>query len=254
MDPNEIEEKKPDSNDLPLLDHLEELRQRLIRVFATILIFSIVAYIFSDKLVDILVKPVGTAYFREPTGAFMVRIKMAAFCGIVASVPVILYHFWKFVVPGLYERESKYLFPIIIFGTLFFFGGAAFCFFLVMPIAMTFLTEYGTETLKPLIDIKEYFSFVFWLCLAFGAVFELPIIAFFLGKLGIINSRFLAKGRRYAVVLILVLGMVLTPPDMFSQLMLAIPLYLLYEISIIVVKLTGRREKREDETQSTRVE
>lgn len=254
MDPNEIEERESNSGDLPLLDHLEELRQRLIRVFATILIFSIIAYIFSDRLVDILVKPVGTVYFREPTGAFMVRVKMAAFCGIMASVPVILYHFWKFVVPGLYERESKYLFPIVIFGTLFFFGGAAFCFFLVMPIAMHFLTQYGTENLKPLIDIKEYFSFVFWICLAFGAVFELPIIAFFLGKLGIITSRFLSKGRRYAIVTILFVGMVLTPPDIFSQLMLAVPLYLLYEISIFVVRFTGRREKREDDSQATPVD
>lgn len=229
--------------DLPLLEHLEELRQRLIRIFASILIFSIVAYVFSDKLVDVLVKPVGEVFFREPTGAFLVRIKISAFCGIMISVPVFLYHFWKFVVPGLYAHEAKYLTPIIFFGTIFFFGGSAFCFFLVVPIAMTFLKEFGTENLKPLIDIKEYFSFVFWMCLAFGAVFELPIVSFFLGKLGIIRSQMLARGRRYAVVIILFLAMVLTPPDIFSQFMLAVPLYVLYEVSIVVVRMTGRREK-----------
>ena len=180
--------------DLPLLEHLEELRQRLIRVFASVLIFSIIAYVFSDRLVDLVVRPAGVVYFREPTGAFMVRIKISLFLGILASMPVLLYHFWKFVVPGLYEHESRYLTPIIVFGTLFFFGGAAFCFFLVVPIAMDFLQEFATENLKAWIDIKEYFSFVFWLCLAFGAVFELPIVAFFLGRIGIISSRMLSRG------------------------------------------------------------
>jgi sec-independent protein translocase protein TatC len=243
MDPDRIEEPKSSSSDLPLLDHLEELRQRLIRAMASILIFSIIAYIFSDRLVDLVVKPVGVVYFREPTGAFMVRIKISLFLGILASVPVLLYHFWKFVVPGLYEHEAKYLTPIIVFGTLFFFGGAAFCFFLVVPIAMEFLKEFGTENMKAWIDIKEYFSFVMWLCLAFGAVFELPILSFFLGKIGIITSKMLSKGRRYAIIGILVLATVITPPDVFSQVMLGVPLYILYEVSIVVVRLTGRREE-----------
>lgn len=245
MDLKEIEGESKHLGDLPLLDHLEELRQRLIIAAASILIFSIIAYVFSDILVDRLVRPVGVVYFREPTGAFMVRIKVSLFCGIMVSVPVLLYHFWKFVVPGLYEREVKYLFPIVFFGTVFFFGGASFCFFLVVPMAMSFLKDFGTENMKAWIDIKEYFSFVFWICLAFGAVFELPIIAFFMGKLGIINSRFLSRGRGYAIVIILVVAMILTPPDVFSQVMLAVPLYVLYEISIIVVRLTGRREARE---------
>lgn len=244
MDEPKPEGGQRESSDLPLLEHLEELRQRLIRVFASVLIFSIIAYIFSDTLVDYLVKPVGTVYFRDPTGAFLARIKVSLFVGVMISIPIILYHFWKFVVPGLYAHEARYLTPIIIFGTIFFFGGAAFCFFLVVPIAMEFLKGFGTENLQAWIDIKEYFSFVIWMCLAFGAVFELPILSFFLGKIGIINSRLLAKGRRYAIVAILIVGTVLTPPDVFSQLMLAIPLYFLYEVSIVVVRMTGRREPK----------
>jgi len=235
--------------DMPFLDHIEELRQRLISVLATLLIGSIIAYVFSEGLVDLLVKPVGVVYFREPTGAFMVRIKVSVFLAILACVPLILYHFWKFVAPGLYARESRSLLPVITLGTLFFFTGTAFCFLLVVPLAMDFLTGFSTDNVKAWIDIREYFSFVFWMCLAFGAVFELPIVSFFLGRVGLIPSKQLARGRRYAVVGILFVGMIITPPDAFSQMMLAVPLYLLYEVSIVVVRLTGleRDEKQEKE-------
>jgi len=229
------------SVDMPFLDHIEELRQRLIRIFASVIIFSIIAYVFSEHLLNILVDPAGVVYFREPTGAFMVRVKVSLFCGIAVSVPVILYHFWRFIVPGLYSHESRSLFPVVTLGTVFFFGGASFCFLLVVPLAMEFLTGFGSENVKAWIDVNEYFSFVFWMCLAFGAVFELPIISYFLGRLGLISHHLLAKGRRYAVLAILILGAVITPPDIISQLMLAVPLYLLYEVSIIVVRLTGRR-------------
>lgn len=174
----------------------------------------------------------------------MIRLKVSMFAGLAMAVPVVLYQFWMFVLPGLYEREIKYLLPITVFGTLFFFGGASFCFFIVVPHAITFLTQFGTENVKPLIDVSDYFSFVFWLCIAFGAVFQLPIIAFFLGKVGLVTSRALSRGRRYAIVIILIVAALITPtPDAFSQLLLAIPLYLLYEVSIIVVRLTGAREQ-----------
>ncbi|MCK4856599.1 MAG: twin-arginine translocase subunit TatC [candidate division Zixibacteria bacterium] len=246
MNPQRFEANDHDTDDLPLLEHLEELRQRLIRILASLLIFSIISYLFSDYLLDQVVKPVGVVYFREPTGAFMVRIKISLFCGIMISVPVILYHFWKFVVPGLYAREIKHLLPVVMFGTLFFFGGAAFCYLVVVPIAMDFLKSFATENVKAWIDIKEYFSFVIYMCLAFGVVFELPIISYFFGKIGIVTSKMLSRWRRYALVIILVLAMVLTPPDVFSQMLLALPLYLLYEVSIIVVRLTGRREEKPD--------
>ncbi|MFH2054978.1 MAG: twin-arginine translocase subunit TatC, partial [bacterium] len=176
-------------SEMPLLEHLEELRQRLIRIFASVLIFSIVTYIFADYLLEYLVAPIGTVYFREPTGAFMVRLKLSFAGGILASVPVILFHFWRFISPGLYKHEIRSVIPIILFGTLFFFGGAAFCYLLVIPIALNFLQSFATESIQPWIDIKEYFSFVIYLCLAFGVVFELPVISYFLGKVGIITSR-----------------------------------------------------------------
>jgi sec-independent protein translocase protein TatC len=241
---------KSELSEMPLLEHLEELRQRLIRVFVSILIFAIVTYIFADYLLEYLVKPMGTVYFRDPTGAFMVRLKLSFAGGILCSVLVILYHFWRFVSPGLYKHEIRSVLPVILFGTLFFFGGAAFCYLLVIPIALSFLQSFATESIQPWIDIKEYFSFVIYLCLAFGVVFELPVVSYFLGRVGIITSRFLIKGRRFALLFILIAGALLTPPDIFSQLALAIPLYLLYEVSIIVVKLTGRREPRQQQNQS----
>ena len=233
--------------DVPLLEHLEELRQRLIRVFASVLIFSIVTYIFAEYLQEYLVKPIGTVYFRDPTGAFMVRIKLAFAGGILVSIPVILYHFWRFVSPGLYRHEIRSVLPIMFFGTIFFFGGAAFCYLIVIPLALAFLQSFATESILPWIDIKEYFSFVIWLCLAFGVVFELPVVSYFLGRVGIITSSWLRRGRRYAIIIILVTGALLTPPDIFSQVALAVPVYLLYEVSIIVVRITGRREPRQQE-------
>jgi sec-independent protein translocase protein TatC len=231
-------------SDMPLLEHLEELRQRLIRIFAFVIVFTIATYVFSEYIVDFMVEPVGTVYFREPTAAFLVRLKAALFGGVMLSVPVVLYHLWRFVAPGLYQHEAKSVLPIMLFGTLFFFGGASFCFFVVVPAALQFLQGFATDTVRPWIDIKEYFSFILWMCLAFGVVFELPVVSFFLGKAGVISSRWLAKGRRYAIAIMLVAGALLTPPDIFSQVALAIPLYFLYEVSIIVVRLTGRREKK----------
>jgi sec-independent protein translocase protein TatC len=152
---------------------------------------------------------------------------------------------WQFVVPGLYDSEVRVVVPVVIFSTLFFLSGAAFCFFLVMPVGIKFLLGFGTEKMKPLIAIGSYVSFVGWMTVAFGAVFQLPIVSFFLGRLGIISSRMMRRGRRYAVVGILFVAAAVTPsPDVFSQLMLAGPLYLLYEASVVLVRLTGRREER----------
>lgn len=229
---------------LPFLEHIEELRWRLIKVIVAIIVFAIGAYFFADKLIDYLVKPVGTVYFRNPTGAFMIRVKVAGFAGLVLATPVVLYQFWMFVIPGLYKREIKYLVPVTILGTLFFIGGGAFCFFLVVPQAMQFLQSFATDTLKPLIDVSDYFSFVFWMCVAFGAVFQLPIVAYFLGRIGLISSSTLSRGRRFALIAILVVSALITPtPDAFSMLLLAVPLYILYEISIVVVRLTAVRKE-----------
>ena len=156
---------------------------------------------------------------------------------------MIFYHLWKFVVPGLFAKEVKLIIPVVISSTVFFLIGAAFCFLMVLPMSIKFLMGFGTDKLKPMIQIKDYVSFVSYMTLAFGAVFELPIVSYFLGRIGIINSGTLIKGRKYAAVAILIVAAIITPtPDVFTQLMLAGPLYFLYEVSIIVLKLTAKKK------------
>ncbi len=233
--------------EMGFLDHLEELRSRIIKVLLSVLIFSIITYFFSERVIDFLARPVAKVYFFSPTEAFAVRIKMSIILGIILSVPVIFYQVWQFVVPGLFQREIKAAVPAVVFSTLFFFIGGTFCFFIVLPTAIKFLMGFGTEKLEPMIKIGSYISFVSYTTLAFGAVFELPIVSYFLGKLGIITDKTLRKGRRYAVLGILIVAATITPPDLFSQIMLAIPLYILYEISIVVLKITQKKKETEAE-------
>jgi len=242
-----MEKKKTEP--MSFLDHLEELRFRIIKCLASILIFSIAAYIFSDQIYTILQIPLYKAvpdiklhYFKVTEG-FTIRVKMSLLAGMIVSVPVILYQIWQFVVPGLYEREKRMVVPVVAAGSIFFLLGAIFCFFVVLPRAIAFLSNVAFEGLEPTWMIQEYFSFMMRMILAFGVAFELPIVCFFLGQLGIINSKLMAKGRRYALVAIVILAAIITPPDVFSQVVLALPVYLLYELSILVVKLTGRKSR-----------
>jgi sec-independent protein translocase protein TatC len=228
------------------LEHLEELRGRIIKSLFSIILFSIAAYFFSERLIDFVSKPIPELYFMSPTEAFAIRIKLSLIAGIIVSVPVIFYHLWRFVVPGLFAREIKLVVPVVLASTLFFLIGATFCFLLVLPLSIKFLLGFGTDKLKPMIKIGDYVSFVSYLILAFGAVFELPVIAYFLGKLGIITPQTLKRGRRYAIVGMLVMSAFITPPDMFSQLMLTGPLYFLYEVSIIVVRIVQKKKSKEE--------
>lgn len=229
--------------EMPFLAHLEELRWRIIKSLISILLFSVIAYIFSDKVLDFLTKSVDNIYFTAPTEAFAVRIKISLIAGLILSFPVVFYQLWQFVVPGLMDKEAKMVIPAVIFATFFFVGGAVFCFYLVLPVGIKFLLSFQTDKLKPWLSVKDYISFISWMILAFGLVFQLPIVSYFLGKVGIITHQTLSKGRKYAIVIILILAAALTPsPDVFSQLMLAVPLYFLYEVSIILVKVTNKNK------------
>lgn len=232
-----------DPREMSFWDHLEELRRRLIKAVGAVLLLSIVSYIFSDWLIGAMTRYIDAVYFMGPTEAFAVKIKVSLFAGLVLAVPVVLYQLWQFIVPGLYAHEVRLVVPVVFFSSLFFVGGASFCYFLVLPAGLQFLLGFGTEKMQPLISVGQYISFVGWMTMAFGVVFQLPIVFFFLGRLGIVSSATLRRGRRYAVVGILIVAAAVTPsPDVFSQLLLAGPLYLLYEASVILVRLTGRRE------------
>jgi sec-independent protein translocase protein TatC len=231
--------------EMSFLDHLEELRLRIIKSLVAVIVFAIGAYFISDWLVNIVSAPLQDVgvYFKAPAEAFLVRLKISIFAGAVVAVPVLFYQVWMFVGPGLYKTEIKIVIPIVVTSTIFFLIGGGFCFFYVVPLAMRFLLSFATDNMQPMIMIGDYISFVGMMVLAFGLVFELPVASFILGRMGVIDHKLLGKGRRYAVIGILILGSILTPPDIISQLLLAGPLYLLYEISIIVVRFTGTKNE-----------
>lgn len=237
--------------EMPFLDHLEELRWRIIKILAALVVASIACYVFSDFLFEWLRWPLQRAVpdgsidlnFLKVGEGFTVRIKLSILAGIFISIPVTIYQVWRFVMPGLYDREKRVVVPLVASSSLLFLIGAAMCFIWVLPFTINFLLGIAPEDVKPVLTINEYLNFVMWTTLAYGLVFQLPIVAFFLGRLGIINSRFLAKGRRYAIVGIAVIAAIVTPPDIFSMTMMGLPLYLLYEISILILLITGKRER-----------
>jgi len=185
----------------------------------------------------------------------MVHIKVALFAGIILSLPVIFYQLWQFVAPGLYKKEQKYVPMIVFFSTFSFMVGALFCYFIIIPYGLNFLLNFNTDQFKASIQIKEYLKFVTLLILVFGVIFELPLLSYFLTKMGIVTPEFLRTKRRYGIVTIFILAAVLTPPDVFTQLCLAGPLILLYEISIWVSKLVSKnRNKEEEKTQANQDE
>jgi sec-independent protein translocase protein TatC len=234
--------EKPGRVAMPFLEHLEELRRRLIISIASVLVISIGGYFLSDVIVEFLTRPIDKVYFMGVTEAFAVKIKVSLFFGLFASLPVIFYQAWRFVLPGLTRKEVVMVLPMTVAMTVFFFLGASFCFFVVLPVGITFLLGFGTESLEPMIAIGRYVSFVGWMTISFGLVFELPVVTFLLGRLGVVDAPMLRKGRRYAIVGILIVAAVATPsPDMFSQLMLAGPLYLLYELSVALVAISARK-------------
>jgi len=243
MEQPEKETQSKEVYSLSFVDHLEELRWRLFKAALAIVIMAIVAFYFSDQLFLFLIKPLGEIklHVTEVTGSFYAYLKVSFFAGIFGSLPVVFYQLWMFISPGLYKHEKKVVIPLVAISSVLFIGGAAFCYYIVLPLALTFLIGFSGEILNPIITVGSYISFTGLLLMAFGFSFELPIVAFFLGKIGLISSKFMAKGRRYAIITILILGAVITPPDIFTQVLLAIPIYLLYEISIIIVKLTGKR-------------
>lgn len=234
---------------MPFLDHLEELRWRLIKSIVAVVISAIAIYFFSDKVLALLIKPYNDAaaqlnkpniqslIFLTPTGGFMVRIKLSVFAGLLVALPIIFYQLWQFIVPGLLEKEKKYVPTVVFFSTACFLIGALFCYFVVLRYGLRFLLGFETADLVATISINEYLQFVTMLLLVFGLIFEMPVLSFFLTKIGFLTPAFLRHYRRHGIVLMVILSALITPPDIFTQLLLAGPLILLYEISIVVSKM-----------------
>ena len=233
---------------MSFLDHLEELRRVLIHSCAAGIAAAILCWFLSGMLLDILVRPLMDhgVYFTRPNEAFLTRLKLAGVSGLFLVLPFILWKVYGFVLPGLYQRERRVVTPLLVASTVLFYMGAAFSFLVVSPTVIGFLLGFGTAIMQPLIGIGPYFSFVAQLSLAFGLVFQLPVLVFFLSLAGIVDPRRLLRGWRFALILIVVAAAILTPPDIFSQLAMAIPVSLLY-ISSILVSIVVTRRKRSQE-------
>jgi sec-independent protein translocase protein TatC len=234
---------------MPLTAHLEELRWRLVRALVAVGAGFVVCYATTERLFGLLLRPlthvqtantlvIGTGV----TEAFFTKLKVAFIAAVFVASPVIFYQAWRFVAPGLYESEKRVAVPFAIVASFFFVLGAAFCYAIVFPVGLRFfLAEYASVAAAAHLRLTEYISFAARMLLAFGITFELPVVTFFLARLGVVTHRTLIGWARYAVVLIFVVAAVLTPgPDIASQLLMAVPLLLLYGVSIVVALLVGR--------------
>ncbi|NQT75389.1 MAG: twin-arginine translocase subunit TatC [Candidatus Omnitrophica bacterium] len=227
---------------LTFIEHLEELRLRIIKSIVFIILVSGIMYSLKDKIFSYLVKPLGgTLVFIAPAEAIIATIKIALFGGLFLSSPYILYHIWDFISEGLGWEEKKHasLFGLLSF--IFFIAGISFGYFVIVPIAIKFLLGFSTDFVIPMISVGRYVSFVGIMTLVFGVVFQLPIAILFLSKIGVVTPRYLSRNRKYAIVIMFIAGAIFTPPDVITQCLLAVPLLLLYELSIILSRLINRK-------------
>ncbi len=230
-------EEMNDDGEMSAINHLEELRRRLIISIVAVLIASAGCYCFAEEMVAFITQPAGKLYYLNPAEAFFTYLKVSVCAGFLAAIPVIMHQFWAFIVPALTNHEKKTFDILVPASVSLFFIGLAFSYFLVLPTAVNFFMGFSTETLLPMFSIGQYLSFVISFVLPFGFVFELPMIVLVLAKFGFLSSNFLLKKRKIVLVGSFVVGAAISPtPDIFSQCMIAIPMILLYEGSILIVK------------------
>lgn len=246
-----------DEKKLPLTAHLQELRKRLILSFVAIGLGFLLCYAYSQTLFDLLAAPLlkvmpagGSLIFTGVAEAFFTYMKVGLIAGLILASPFVLYQIWAFVAPGLYRHERKYVVPFVLLGSLFFGLGIFFGYFVALPVGFRFLLGYATGFIKPVPDMKEYLSFSIKFLLAFGLVFEFPVVLLLLAKIGVVDAKGLARKRRYAILLIFIFAAVFTPPDLISQVMMALPLVGLYELSILLARLFPKKAGPEAKPQS----
>jgi sec-independent protein translocase protein TatC len=254
MKNNTREEEK-----MSLTSHLEELKTRLIRVLIVVGSGFGVCYMFKEWSFRVITKPLvdvmpaqSSLIFTGLPEAFFIHMKIAFFASLLITAPYTLFEIWRFVSPGLYRNEKKYVFPFIFFSSLLFGSGVLFGYFVALPPAFAFFVSFSSDALKPMISFREYLDLTMKFLLAFGLCFEMPVFMFFLAKLGVVNAKMLSKQRRYAILIIFIVAAILTPsPDALSQILMAIPLMFLYEVSIFVAKFARRNKTAEETTEES---
>jgi sec-independent protein translocase protein TatC len=251
MQTDTLEEDK-----MPFTSHLAELKTRLIRVLIVVGVGFGVCYLFKDWSFRVVTKPLVDAMpaqssliFTGLPEAFFIHMKIAFFASLFLTAPYTLFEIWRFVSPGLYKNERRMVFPFVFFSTLLFVGGVLFGYFIALPPAFSFFVSFSTDMLKPMISFREYLGLTLKFLLAFGLCFEMPVFIFFLAKMGIVSAKMLAKQRRYAILVIFIVAAILTPsPDAISQILMAVPLMVLYEVSIFLARFAKRVKPAPEET------
>lgn len=261
----EPETSKDEETRMPFWSHLEELRKRIIYSLIAVAIGFSICFSYSEEILGLLMIPMNMTmgvqshfpfffftpnkvqqdlHFLTLTEPFMSHLKIGFAAGLVLALPFILLQIWKFISPGLLPNERKYAGHFVFFSSIFFAIGVLFCYFLLLPFAIPFLVGYKTEHLKPMITIGQYLSFIIKFLLGSGAVFELPLVLVLLGRMGILNPQVLTKFRKYAFLISFIIGAIVTPtPDAFNMTLMSIPIYLLYELGILGVRIFGRKRK-----------
>ena len=239
-----------DGKPMCLLDHLNELRWRLVRCFIAALVGFCLCWAVVEPLFDILTLPLNNALgavgahaqYTSMPEPFFTRMLVAFVTGLFLASPFLFYQIWAFIAPGLYDEEKRFVIPIAVVSALFFTGGGLFCYFIVFPYAFDFFISFSTQSIQITPRISDYLDFILKLLLAFGLIFEMPLFSFFLSRMGILTAGMMRRGRRYAIVGIFIVAAILTPPDVVSQLLMACPMLILYECSILVAALCGKKK------------
>lgn len=235
---------------MSLFEHLGELRTRLIRAITGITVMFMVCLYFATPLINFLKEPLKkalpkqaeTLHFTGPLEVVFADMKVAFLAALILASPIWLYQFWKFIEPALYNSEKKYVLPFIFTSVLLFVSGTVFSYYLIIPMCLEFLMAIGMEVGVPMITVSDYLSMMIVMVLGFGFIFETPLILVLLASLDVINSKLLTTYRKYMIILILVVAAILTPPDPISQLCMAVPLYIMYEVSIVIIKVMEKRK------------
>ena len=228
---------KPDvQTEQPLRDHLQEFRKRLIICLVVVAIAALACYNYVDDIIALLSGPAGELDFMNPSEVFFTYMEIALYAGILFTLPVLLYEVWAFVAPALWPEERRAVLVILPTAVILFYVGLVFAYYLVIPAAVTFFMGFATQTLQPMFSLESYLSFILALTLPFGFIFELPLIVVFLAKIGLVTGDFLKGKRKILIVIAFIFAAVVSPTtDIFTQTMIAVPLIVLYEISLFIV-------------------
>ncbi|WP_280546339.1 MULTISPECIES: twin-arginine translocase subunit TatC [unclassified Halomonas] len=245
-----------EQNQAPLIEHLIELRSRLMRAVIAILVIFLGLYAFANDIYSFVAQPLmallpegSQMIATEVASPFLAPFKLTLVVAVFAAIPYVLHQAWAFVAPGLYDNEKALALPILASSVALFYGGAAFAYYVVFPLLFQFFTQTGPENVAVMTDINQYLNFVLKLFFAFGVAFEIPIATFLLILSGATTVESLSKKRPYVVLGCFVIGMLLTPPDVVSQSLLAVPMYLLYEVGLLFGRLVRRKREKDEEDQ-----